>query len=162
MVPSPTFQFLCGVDIELREGAPIAVGQSPWTARRVSDIRGGRFEGPRLRGDVEPSGADWSQSSIAPDGDVLTLLDVRSLWRTDDGAAIYVTYGGRFVIPAALRDAFADPQRVDGLDESSYYFRTTPLFETGAQQYMWLNRVVAVGLGKRTRRGVTYRIFELR
>jgi hypothetical protein len=161
MADVPVLRPLCDVEIVLREGAPIPIGQSPWTSRRISDIAGGTFSGPRLEGTVEPSGADWSQSSATEEGDVLTALDVRSLWRTHDGAAIYVTYGGRFVIPAALRAAFADPARVDALDESTYYFRTNPVFETGAAAYAWLNRIVAIGVGKRTRRGVDYRIFEV-
>ena len=42
-------------------------------------------------------------------------IDVRSLWETDDGANIYVTYGGRLIVPAAVQADFADPKRLDTL-----------------------------------------------
>ena len=91
----------------------------------------------------------------------MVRIDVRSLWETDDGASIYVTYGGRLIIPAAVQADFADPQRLDQLSESRYYFRTNPLFETGSPQYGWLNALVTVGVGRRTSTGVVYQIYEV-
>ncbi|MBX3707522.1 MAG: DUF3237 domain-containing protein [Pseudomonadales bacterium] len=154
-------QLLCEVSIELAADAPLAIGQSPWRNRRVSDIAGGRFEGPGLSGRVRASGADWSEGGRAADGGIATALDVRSLWETDDGALIYVTYQGRLVVPAAVADTFRDPARIDGMDPADYYFRICPLFETSAERYAWLNEIVAVGSGRRTRAGVVYRIFRL-
>lgn len=158
----PRVSFLCEATIELRTGAPVALGQSPWSNRRISDIAGGRFEGLRLRGRIAPSGADWSQRAGGGAGEpVRTLIDVRSLWETDDGALIYVTYGGRLVIPPEVLAEFADPAKVEALDEARYYFRINPVFETSAPQYGWLNDIIAIGAGRRTRTGVTYRIFEV-
>ena len=154
-------RLLCDVTIELRPGAPVVLGQSPWSTRRVSDIVGGRFDGPRLSGRVCASGADWSQRGSGASGEVMTLLDVRSLWETDDGAALYVTYGGRFVLPADVLAEIADPARVDAVSPQRYYFRTNPLFETASERYAWLNATVTIGVGKRTATGVTYRIFEV-
>ncbi|MEZ5561303.1 MAG: DUF3237 domain-containing protein [Pseudomonadales bacterium] len=153
--------FLCEAVIELDESAPLAIGASPWRNRRVSDIAGGRFAGPGLSGTVRRSGADWSEGGIAVDGGIATALDVRSVWETDDGALIYVSYGGRLVVPAASMAAFRDPATLESLDTSAYYFRTCPLFETSAEQYRWLNEIVTVGLGRRTPRGVVYRIFQV-
>jgi hypothetical protein len=34
--------------------------------------------------------------------------------------------------------------RGESVDPSTYYFRTTPRFETGQQQYAFLNRLLAV------------------
>ena len=48
MTTPPVTRFLCEATIELRAGGPISLGTSPWSARRVSDIASGRFEGPRL------------------------------------------------------------------------------------------------------------------
>jgi hypothetical protein len=157
----PALRLLCEATIELRAGGPIALGQSPWSSRRVADIAGGRFEGPHLRGRILASGADWSERGIASDGEVQTRLDVRSLWETDDGATIYVVYGGRMIVPPDVLAEFSDPSRVDTIDPSRYYFRTNPLFETASPRYAWLNRIVAVGVGQRTGRGVVYRLFEV-
>jgi hypothetical protein len=44
---------------------------------------------------------------------------------------------------------------------TDYYLRTTPLFETGAPRYDWLNRIVAVGVGERLPQGARYEVFEV-
>lgn len=161
MINGPGTQFLCEATIELSAAAPIAIGQSPWRNRRVSDIVGGRFEGSDLSGRICPSGADWSEGGRAADGGIATALDVRSLWQTEDGASIYVVYGGRLVVPAGLVEAFRDPQKIEALQAEDYYFRICPLFETADERYLWLNEIVAVGVGRRTREGVCYRIFKV-
>ncbi|HEX7034800.1 MAG TPA: DUF3237 domain-containing protein [Pseudomonadales bacterium] len=156
-----TTRFLCEVRITLADEAPLDLGASPWRRRRVSDIGGGRFEGPRLAGRVRRSGADWSEGGVAADGGAATLIDVRSLWETDDGALIYVSYAGRLVIPKPLLARFRDPAQVESIPPEDYYFRILPVFETSAEHYAWLNEVVAVGVGRRTADGVVYRIHQV-
>ena len=155
-------EFVCRVDIELEKDAPIVLGRSPWRNRRVSYIAGGTIEGDRLKGVVLPGGGDWSESAVGADGAMLILVDVRSVWRTNDGALIHVTYAGRLIVPAPVVEDFREPARIDHVDPTSYYFRITPVFETSDQRYEWLNRVVAVGQGRRTRRGVIYDIYLVR
>jgi hypothetical protein len=154
-------QPLCTVTIRLDADAPLPLGRSPWRNRRVSYIAGGRFEGERLSGEVLPGGGDWSELGQGADGAAVTLIDVRSVWKTHDGALIYVTYAGRLVIPQAALAGFRDPGQVEGLAEDSYYFRIQPTFETADDRYGWLNALVAVGLGRRTADGVRYRILGL-
>lgn len=152
---------LCTVDIRLDDDAPLPLGKSPFRNRRVSYIAGGTVEGERLRGEVMAGGGDWSELGQGTDGAALTLVDVRSLWKTHDGAMIYVTYSGRLVIPQAVLGDFRDPAKVEALSEEDYYFRIQPTFETADERYGWLNALVAVGYGKRTAKGVRYRIFGL-
>lgn len=47
------------------------------------------------------------------------------------------------------------------VDPSEYYFRTTPVFETGSETYGWLNRIIAVGTGRRTPTGVGYTVYAI-
>lgn len=152
---------LCRVSIILESGAPIEVGRTPWRNRRISHITGGTFEGDRMSGRVVPGGGDWSELAMSGEGDALTLLDVRALWETGDGARIYVTYGGRLVIPNDKLGAFRDPVALAALGPGDYYFRIAPLFETADERYGWLNRIVAAGIGRRTADGVVYDIFEI-
>ena len=152
---------LCRVSIILESGAPIEVGRTPWRNRRISHITGGTFEGDRMSGRVVPGGGDWSELAMSGEGDALTLLDVRALWETGDGARIYVTYAGRLVIPNDKLAAFRDPEALAALGPGDYYFRIVPLFETAAERYGWLNRIVAAGIGRRTADGVDYDIFEI-
>ena len=63
-------------------------------------------------------------------------------------------------------DCFAGHQherlnRGDAVDASEYYFRTSVAFETAAMKYDWLNRIIAVGTGRRPPEGPVYDIFEV-
>ncbi len=48
------------------------------------------------------------------------------------------------------------------VDPDDYYFRTTPMFETSAEQYLWLNKIVAVGVGRLTPDGVAYSVYAVK
>lgn len=152
---------LCVADIRLADDAPLPLGRSPWRNRRVSYIAGGSLEGGRLRGEVLPGGGDWSELGQRAGGEALTFVDVRSVWKTHDGALIYVAYSGRLVIPADVLPDFRDPAKVEAIPPDRYYFRIQPTFETADERYGWLNAVAAVGFGQRTAAGVRYRILTL-
>jgi hypothetical protein len=47
------------------------------------------------------------------------------------------------------------------VDPSQYYFRTTPVFETASEKYGWLNRIVAVGVGRFAANWVGYTIYAI-
>jgi hypothetical protein len=71
--------------------------------------------------------------------------DVRLTLRTDDGAVVHMTYGGRWIIPSELRADTADSVRRYQVDPARYHFRTNPLFETAAEQYAWSKNIVCIG-----------------
>src|SRR3546814_16655212 len=45
-------------------------------------------------------------------------------------------------------------------EKAEVYFRTTPMFETGDDRYLWLNDIVAVGLGASIGGAVRYDVFD--
>jgi hypothetical protein len=47
------------------------------------------------------------------------------------------------------------------VDASEYYFRTTPIFETGAPAYEWLNGIVAIASGERRADEVIITVYEV-
>ncbi len=49
----------------------------------------------------------------------------------------------------------------ESVDPSTYYFRTTPRFETGHPKYAFLNRLLAVSRGDRRAEGPIYTIDEI-
>jgi hypothetical protein len=49
----------------------------------------------------------------------------------------------------------------EAVDPASYYFRTTPVFETASPRYDWLNRIVAVASGRRESSGPVYEVYEV-
>jgi hypothetical protein len=49
----------------------------------------------------------------------------------------------------------------EAVDPSAYYLRSTPVFETAAEQYSWLNQIVAVGIGTRIPTGLKYTVYSI-
>lgn len=135
----------------------LVIGDGPFGRRILFGAAGGTFEGPRLHGTVLPGGGDWAL--FRADGAM--SLDVRLTLRTDDGALVQMTYDGRWITPPELRAEMADPGRRNRVDPSRYYFRTNPLFETGAERYAWMNDIVCVGSGYLVEGGVAYKVFEV-
>lgn len=157
--PALASEPLCVAEF-LVEGAIMPMGQSPWTSRRIGYVTGGRFEGPRLSGDILPGGGNWSTSGEIAPGVAAGAFDARVIWKTHDGAMIYVTYTGRSVIRDAVTAAFRDPAQPE-VPHSDYYLRIAPVFETADPRYAWLNGVLAVGCGHRTTTGIRHSIFAV-
>jgi hypothetical protein len=135
----------------------LEIGTGPLGRRILFGSAGGTFHGPRLRGEVLPGGGDWAL--FRPDGAM--TLDVRLTLCTHDNALVYMTYAGRWVFPPDLRADLADPAKRYHIDPAGYYFRTNPLFETGAEQYAWLNDIVCVGSGYLVDGGIAYKITQV-
>ncbi|TJZ44619.1 DUF3237 domain-containing protein [Streptomyces piniterrae] len=144
-------------DMAVDLNARLDIGAGPLGRRVLFGSAGGTFEGARLRGEVLPGGGDWTL--FRPDG-VMTL-DVRLTLRTHDGDLLHMTYGGRWVTPPELRADMADPATRHQVDPARYYFRTNPLFETGAKRYAWLNDVVCVGSGYLIEGGIAYKVSQV-
>jgi hypothetical protein len=131
------------------------VGATPRGTRRFYPAIGGSFEGPRLRGEVLPDGGDWPL--LRPDG--VLEQDVRITLKTDDSAFIYVRYAGMRHGPPEVIARLAQGETVD---PSEYYFRIAPIFESGAERYLWLNKILAVGVSERLPPNIVrYTIFEI-
>jgi hypothetical protein len=140
--------------LRLRVPPLYVVGATPNAFRRVGVIEGGTFEGERLSGEVLPGGNDWQ----AVRDDSCTKLDVRIVLKTTDGALIVMTYQALRCGPKSLMQKLDSGEAVD---PSSYYFRMNPMFETSAERYDWINRIIAVGAGDRRSDGPIYSIFEV-
>ena len=130
------------------------VGRTPGVHRRIGVVPGGAFEGERLSGDVIDGGSDWQ----AVRGDGSTTLDVRLVLKTTDGALIGMTYRG---VRHGPPQVIARLEQGEVVDPATYYFRIAPLFETASVEYMWINNVVALGIGHRRADGPLYSIFEV-
>ncbi len=107
-------------------GDMIEVGAGPKGTRLVVDVTEVKLVGDRVNATLATNdAADWL--TMSEDG-TLGSLDVRFTLRTDDGAIIYVEYGGR-------------------ADMATGLIASAPTFETGDERYKWLNRVQAIGAG---------------
>lgn len=149
---------LCTAEFHV-SGGVFSLGETPFGEQRIGYVTGGRFFGPRLTGEILPGGGNWSRGGRIASGAVGTF-DARSVWRTDQGELIYLSYNGRTMIPDGVRAAFADPA-MPAVDPAHYYLRIAPTFETASGRLDWLNAVLAVGVGERTAVGVRHVIHEI-
>lgn len=149
---TPSLQLLYTSRIDI---APLLdIGKTPHGHRRIINILGGAFSGPRLSGRILPGGADWQVVR----GDGIVEVDARYTLETEDGALIYISnWGLRRGPPAVIARLVAG----EAVDPGEYYFRTTPVFETGAAQYAWLNGIVAVAVGERRAAAVIITAYEV-
>jgi Protein of unknown function (DUF3237) len=148
-----TLQPLLRAEITL--APPQELGETPLGRRRIIAITGGSFRGEKLTGRVLPGGADWQ--IVRSDG--VSELEARYTLETTDRALIYVRNRGFRHGPA---DILAKLAAGEPVDPSLYYMRTTPLFETGAPRYQWLNRIVCVASGARRAATVELDVYEVK
>jgi len=150
VIPSLRFLYTSLVKVD----APLMAGHAPYGERRIINITGGAFSGPRLSGHVLPGGADWQ--IIRNDG--IVEVEARYTLQTHDGSLIYVTNRGLRHGPKEVMERLASGEVVD---PGEYYFRTTPIFETGSPDYKWLNGVVAIATGERRADDVIITVYEV-
>lgn len=131
------------VTAKLKPRNPTFVGDVGTGTRLVVEIESAVWRGDRLNAEqLGTAAADWPLVTAGGVG----FIDVRTTLKTDDGAIIYVYYHGR---------------AVTGPEGPTIY--CSPLFETSAPQYTWLNGVQAVAKGTIDSDGfLTYEIFEVR
>jgi hypothetical protein len=130
------------------------LGDTPLGGRRILKVRRGSFRGPQIEGELLPGGGDW----VLVRADGVAQLDIRFTLRAHDGAMVYVSSSGLLDIAPQLRRRILQGEEID---PGEYYFRTVLAFETGAQKYRWLNRLLAVGVGRRTAAGMVTDVFAL-
>jgi hypothetical protein len=129
------------------------LGEGPLGMRRVDELASGHFEGPRVNGTIV-DGADillgCADGAFRPDVRLVVILD--------DGKPLLIQYRGVRHGPPEVMARIAKGEQVD---PSLYYLRTVHTYETGSQKYGWLNRIVAVGVGRREPDAAVYEMFEV-
>ena len=120
---SPELEFV--VQLHVLLGQTYSVGKTSHGTRTIIPITGGTFEGPDIKGEVLPGGADYQMADA-----VTGHTEVEAIYciRTDDGVNIHVRNSG---IISGGQDGF--------------YFTTSPKFEAPADsKYNWLNNRIFV------------------
>jgi Protein of unknown function (DUF3237) len=150
---SLTHRHLTTLTLDVDFAGVTPIGAIPAGHRGIAPVIGGRFEGERLSGTVAP-GHDWFVTR--PDG--VLVIDVRLTLKTDDGATIYLAYGGRMT---GSGDAMARFRRGERLAPEDYSLTIAAKFECGDPRYAWLNDAIVVGSGAQTPTGPVYTLFEV-
>lgn len=144
-------EHLFDLSIDLEPGQVIATALG---LRLTFVVKGGRFHGPRLRGEMLAGGGDW----VSVGGDGTSRMDVRATLRTDDGVLIHYESHGILKFPPDGRQRLAKGERLS-FDES--YVRPTPRFETSDERYAWLCSIVTVGYGEYGLGRIDHRMFHI-
>lgn len=139
--PAPGTEFVWEAIVDV--ALPRSLGPGPLGERRIVDIVGGDFAGPRLRGRVLPGGAD--RQLVVATG--FRLLDALYEMETDDGAVLTVHNRVKVIERDGRRIAL------------SHVDVTAPDGPHG-----WLNESVLVGTASAVlpgRQAVSIRVFRL-
>jgi len=136
-------------------GDMVVIGQSAHGFRRVVPITGGTFEGPRARGRVMPTGADFQ--FVRPDG--VLELEARYALETHDGVPIAVVNRGIRRAPAEVSERLS---RGEIVPPPEYYFRTCAQFEApNGSDYDWVNAALFVGVAERLPNAAVVAFYEV-
>ena len=131
------------------------VGQTFRGHRQIVKVKGGWFEGPRLKGEILPGTGDWF--IVRPGG--VAEGDVRDTYRTHDGHIIYVSYRG---IINALRECGSGSAGVRTCPTPSTTPACSPCTRPAVNSpYSWLNNILAVSVGKQEALGITYDVYQI-
>jgi len=151
MPDSLELRHLFDMHVDLEPAQAIA---SPEVTRMIFVSAGGTFSGDRFEGEMLPGGGDW----LRVGGDGIGRIDVRATLRTHDGELVYMTNTGVIAIPEEARARFGAGE---ALAWDELYARSAPRFETGAEQYAWMNSTVTVAVHGIGPRHIDYRVFEV-
>lgn len=151
--PTLPHRHLTTLTLDVDFAGVVAIGATAAGHRGIAPVRGGRFVGERLSGEVVP-GHDW----FVTRADGTLVIDVRLTLTTDDGAMVYLTYQGTMRADPAAMARF---RKGELLAPGDYALQITARFECGDVRYAWLNDLLAVGIGEQTMQGPIYRIFEI-
>ncbi len=115
----PELEFV--LELKVKLGQAFGVGKVTQGNRFVIPITGGTFEGPNIKGEVLPGGADYQMQNMDKGR---TDLEAIYCIRTDDGVSIHV--------------------RNNGIIAGNYFY-CSPKFEAPLDsKYAWLNNAIYV------------------
>ena len=118
-------------------------------------IVGGTLEGPRLRAEILPGGADWQLVSATGSA----AIEARYTVRADDGELVLVhSRGFRSGPPEVLARLAAG----EAVDPDEYYFRTLVHARDRAAAHAWVNERLFIAVAARLPAGVVADIHEIR
>lgn len=119
----PALEYVC--ELRVTCDPAYSAGIHSHGERVIIPITGGTFEGPRMKGEVLPGGADYQLVDHMRNR---TELEAIYCIRTNDGVTIHIRNAGLLVN-----------------DQNGFYFRTAPKFEAPAESpYAWLNNAIFV------------------
>lgn len=141
--------------MELRADCPeedrLVVGSNDWGYLKVIQIKGGYFQGEKLKGRVISGGADWNLGMGSDHEETIRSRRVFAKY-------LLQTHDGVYIAIENLGNKYAD-------NEKNTVIQTTPSFFAPKGKYEWLNYGVYVaslcGSTKDGVRGVDIKIYKM-
>jgi hypothetical protein len=130
------------------------LGATQYGDRSIAVVTFAELKGEGIQATLLPGGSDW----LSATADGVLRLDCRMAFETADGALIAMTYRGMRHGPAELMQRQVVGEEID---PDLIYHRVAIFFETSADDYQYLNELIAVGKGRLGPDGATYEIFEV-
>jgi hypothetical protein len=128
---------------------------SPWGARQYWQMSEATLSGERISATLAMTGGDWMWVA----GDGFWRPDVRTQFRTHDGAVILMRYTGIVEQSEEFLRAATEDRHTDWGDQ---YMRLAITFETGDERYRWLNESLFVARGRLLGTGrIEYTIYRV-
>jgi len=135
-------------------GELVSLGAAKYGERRYVPLLGGTVAGPEINGRIVEGGVDWQVNRA--DG----VLDIAAHYviRADDGGLVEVQSDGMRHGPVDVMARLARGEVVAG---SEYFFRTLMRFQSGAQAWQHLNKVLAIAVGQRDAKLVRLDVYRI-
>ena len=128
---------------------------SPLGAKQFWEVSEATLDGARIEAHLAGTGLDWM--SVSSDG--YWRPDVHAQFLTDDTAVILMHYTGLVQQTERFAAAADTDQPTDWADQ---YMRLAVRFETGAQQYLWLNTSLYIAKGRLLGTGhIEYEVYRV-
>ncbi len=128
---------------------------SPFGAKQFWQVSEATLDGARIKAHLAGAGLDWM--SVSSDG--YWRPDVHAQFLTDDAAVILMRYTGLVQQTERFAAAADADEPTDWADQ---YMRLAVRFETGAQQYLWLNTSLYIAKGRLLGTGhIEYEVYRV-
>lgn len=152
-MPQPEAEKLFSAEVILKDAWPL--GEIGTGYSEIVAVAGGRVEG-RINGKIMDFGGDWGLLH----SEAVNVIDTRFLVSTEDGEFIAVSSRGKMIMD---RETMQRGCSGELIDPSEYYFRTYIDFTAGAEQYRWLNDILAFAVVMMTAEGnILMDVYEIK
>ncbi|MBC8241422.1 MAG: DUF3237 domain-containing protein [Alphaproteobacteria bacterium] len=155
MIPTQALRttFLGELKIEMA-GSHIFGATPMGQARRIDYFESGHLKGPKIDAQIVRGSAD----ALLHRFDGVIQPNVRLSLEISGGHHLFTqSQGYRHAAPAVM-ERIAQGQTVS---PEEVYLRTAIFFETDSKAHDWLNRTVAIGVGRREPQAAVYDVYEV-
>ena len=155
MIPTQDLRSAFLGELRIEVAGSHVFGETPMgTMRRIDYFGSGHFKGPRIDARIVKGGAD----ALLQRFDGVIQPDVRLVLDIAGGHHLLIQYKGyRHAAPEVMEQIACGEM----VRPEEVYLRTALFFETDSKDHDWLNRMVAVGVGRREPKAAVYDVFEI-